>query len=61
MTRSLDDLPPVLTVPETARVLRLGRTACYEGIRSGDIPSIKVGRSIRVPKHRLIQMLGLDD
>lgn len=61
MTESLDDYPAVLTVAETARLLRIGRTACYAAIQSGDIPSIRVGRSVRVPRHRLVQLLGLSD
>jgi excisionase family DNA binding protein len=55
---SLADLPAVLTVEETAELLRIGRSAAYEGVRAGEIPSIRVGRCIRVPKHRLEQLLG---
>lgn len=59
MTQSLDHL--VLTVSETARLLRLGRTQTYELIRSGAIPSIRLGRAIRIPRHQLAALLGLDD
>jgi excisionase family DNA binding protein len=55
---SFADLPVVLTVEETAELLRIGRSAAYAAVRSGDIPCVKVGRSIRVPKHRLEQLLG---
>ena len=59
---SLDDLPLMLTVEETARALRIGRTACYEAYRSGQIPgAVKIGRSVRVPKHRVMELLGLSD
>ncbi len=34
----------LLTVDETTRFLRLGRTRVNEMLSSGDIPSIKVGR-----------------
>ena len=54
VTHSLDDYPLMLTVAEACGLLRIGRTACYEAIRCGDIPSIKVGSSIRVPRHRLM-------
>jgi excisionase family DNA binding protein len=50
---------PVLTVEETARVLRLGRTACYEAVRAGSIPSVRLGRAIRVPGAALQTMLGV--
>jgi excisionase family DNA binding protein len=52
------DLPAVLTVEEAAELLRIGRSAAYQGIKAGEIPSIKVGRSIRVPTFRLEQLLG---
>lgn len=54
---TLADRPECLTVEEAARVLRIGRSAAYAGVKSGDIPSIKVGRSIRVPKHQLVHLL----
>ena len=34
----------LLTVDETIRVLRLGRTRVNEMLRAGDIPSLKIGR-----------------
>jgi excisionase family DNA binding protein len=50
---------PALTVEEAADVLRIGRSAAYAAVKAGEIPSIKVGRSIRVPTFRLEQLLGL--
>ncbi len=52
------DEPNVLTVVETATFLRVGRSAAYEAIRSGEIPSIRVGRSIRVPRAALERLLS---
>lgn len=54
-------LAAVYTVEEAASLLRIGRSAAYEGIRTGDIPSIRIGRSIRVPGHRLGLLLGLQN
>jgi excisionase family DNA binding protein len=48
----------VLTVDEAARVLRVGRSSVYRAIARGDLPSIRVGRSVRVPVHRLREILG---
>ncbi len=56
-----EPLPAVLTVEEAAEVLRIGRSAAYAAVRAGEIPSIKVGRAIRVPTRRLEAMLGLGD
>ena len=48
---------PVLTVDETAVILRLSRQSAYEGVRTGAIPSVKIGRRILVPRARLMAML----
>jgi excisionase family DNA binding protein len=41
--------PKVLTVPEAGRWLGLSRNAAYEAARRGDIPTIRIGRLLRVP------------
>ena len=39
-----------MTVPEAGRVyFDLGRNASYEAARRGEIPTIKIGRLLRVP------------
>ncbi len=48
----------LLTVRDVAVALRLGRTRTYGLIRSGQIPVIRVGRAVRVPRdglHRWIE------
>jgi excisionase family DNA binding protein len=47
----------VLTVRETAEILRIGLSQAYSGIKSGEIPSTKIGGSYRVPLRLLQQML----
>ena len=46
-----------LTVSEAAEVLGIGRSAAYQGIHSGEIPSIKIGSRIIIPKVALQQKL----
>jgi excisionase family DNA binding protein len=41
-----------LTVEETAKLLGIGRKQSYEGVATGDIPSIRIGRRILVPRVR---------
>jgi hypothetical protein len=42
--------PKTLTVPEAGRIyFALGRNASYEAARRGDIPTIRIGRLLRVP------------
>lgn len=53
--------PLVLTVEEAAEALRIGRTAAYEAARRGDLPTVRIGRSLRVPRHQLEALLGLEN
>lgn len=39
----------LLTVPETMRKLRVSRQVLYALIRSGELPSLRIGRSRRIP------------
>lgn len=52
-----EELPDVLTAEEVARVLRLGRNTVYDCLRSGEIPSVRIGRRLLIPKAALLQML----
>ncbi len=45
--------PAVLTIPELAAELRIGRNAAYELVARGDIYGVRIGRSIRVPRRAL--------
>lgn len=58
---TLDELPAVLTVEQAAQVLRLGRGQAYEAVRRGEIPSVRFGRSIRIPRRALLELLGEPD
>jgi len=52
------DQPKTLTVPEAGRLyFDLGRNASYEAARRGDIPTIKIGRLLKVPVVALERML----
>jgi len=54
-------LPPLLTVPEAARVLGVGRTVGYQLVRRRQWPTpvIRVGAQIRIPRAPLLALLGL--
>lgn len=60
------ELPLVLRVEEAARILRIGRSAAYEqarifratGGREG-LPVIAIGRSLRVPRAALLELLEI--
>jgi excisionase family DNA binding protein len=48
----------VLTVPEAGAQLGLGRNASYDAAKRGDIPTIRIGKLLRVPLRALEQMLN---
>ena len=53
-----DNLPLVLSVPELASVLHIGRNAAYELVNSGTIRSIRIGKNIRIPQSALLDYLN---
>ena len=58
MVSTPESLPLLLTVGEMASVLRIGRNSAYQLVKDGNIQSIHVGRSIRIPRNALIQFMG---
>ena len=55
--RTYEDLPLTMRVEDLMPVLRIGRNATYELVRSGKIRSIRIGRSIRIPREAVIDYL----
>src|SRR5688500_12347361 len=55
----LDSLPLTLTVEQTAKLMGLSRGSAYEAVRTGQIPSLRIGRRVLIPKHALLQLLGV--
>ncbi len=53
----LSESRKTLTVDETASALGISRNAAYEGVRRGEIPSIRVGRRLLVPRIALERLL----
>jgi excisionase family DNA binding protein len=47
-----------LTVTEAASRLGIGRSAAYEAARTGQIPTIRIGKRILVPIFALERMLS---
>jgi excisionase family DNA binding protein len=49
------------TIDEAADRLNISRNSAYAAAHRGEIPVIKLGSLLRVPKAKLDRMLGLDD
>ena len=58
--KAYEGLPLYLNVPQICSVLQIGRTTAYELIRCGRIPSIRVGKQIRVPREALRTLIEND-
>jgi excisionase family DNA binding protein len=56
---AIDQLPLMLTVDEAAAVLRIGRNGAYAAVADGAIPSLRIGRIIRIPRHALAALLDV--
>lgn len=52
-----DDLPPILTVEQTAQVLGISRGLAFAAARTGQLPTIRIGRRILVPRDQLRRLL----
>lgn len=57
-TKQGNDDRRTVTVPEAAKLLGISRNAAYEGVKRKEIPSVKIGARIVVPKAALDRMLG---
>lgn len=46
------------TIEETAEILGIGRSLAYDAARRGEIPAVKLGRRMVVPRERLEALLA---
>ena len=52
---------PTASVQEVGRVcFELGKNASYAAVKAGDIPTIKIGGTYRVPTVALRKLLGFE-
>lgn len=54
MNTDTENQHALLTIPEVAKVLKIGRTNAYALVKSDpSFPIIKIGKQLRVPVHAL--------
>lgn len=53
-----EKLPLVLNIKDLMSMLAIGRNTAYELVRSGQIPSIRIGRTYRIPRDTLLKYLA---
>jgi excisionase family DNA binding protein len=47
----------VYDIPEVAKLLGISRHSAYEAVRRGDIPTVRIGRRLLVPRQALERLL----
>ena len=55
---TFENLPLVLHVKDLANVLSISQNTAYTLVRSGQIRSIRTGRTYRIPKDAVIEYLN---
>lgn len=50
--------PLLLRASEIATALNLGRSTVYQMLASGELPTIRIGRSVRVSKSSLLRWIS---
>jgi excisionase family DNA binding protein len=60
-TRAASGEPLLVTVREAARLLALGRSTVYELIAAGQLPTIHIGRSVRIRVDDLRALIDRED
>lgn len=54
MFQNFDD---ILTIDELAELLKIGKNTAYRLINTGQIESIRIGRTHRIPKKSVIKFI----
>ena len=56
---TFDREPLTYTVTEAARLLGLSKNSAYAAVHSGELPVVRIGRRMLVPKIAIERLLGL--
>ena len=51
------EFPDILTIPQVAQALGIGRKAAYALVNDNKLGAIRVGRTIKVPKFSLEEFI----
>jgi excisionase family DNA binding protein len=55
--RSGENEPELLRVTEAAKLLALSRTKVYEMAERAEIPVVRIGSAVRIPRRRLLEWI----
>ncbi|MDP9370105.1 MAG: helix-turn-helix domain-containing protein [Chloroflexota bacterium] len=49
----MQEQPLLLRAEEAAKILSLGRSTIFQMLASGELPVVRIGRSVRIPRSEL--------
>ena len=58
---AVEEKSPLMKVAEVCKVTQKGEVAIRRAIELGQIPSVRLGRKVLVPRRPLMKLLGLSD
>jgi excisionase family DNA binding protein len=50
-----------MSVEDAAKLLGVSRGLAYQAARRGDLPTIRLGRRLLVPRARLLELVGVPE
>ncbi len=57
---TLTELPPTITVEQASELLGISLRSAYKAARTGELPTLRLGRRLLVPTAKLMRMLGVE-
>jgi excisionase family DNA binding protein len=48
---------PTISVREAAEMLGIGKSAAYAAVANGEIPAIRIGKRLVIPRYRILNMI----
>jgi excisionase family DNA binding protein len=54
-------IPLFIDVEEAAKLIGISRSSAYEAARNGELPTVRFGRRLRVPRGALLAMAQLQN
>ena len=55
------EIPAILTVQQLSEFLHIGLSQAYNLARSDQLDVLRIGNTIRIPRHSLLRYLGVDE
>ena len=54
----MNDTPQIYRIDEVARLLGIARNSAYRAVKRGDVPTIRIGKRLLVPRVAFDRMLS---